>query len=181
MTQNYAGLDYSFGKANFNPETGIHFGVISQNSIMPEAMEDVEYDYGKPTCGKCGGSAIESGELPAEFEDAEWNEGKDYACVTCKRCFWSDTAFPDMAIGWSYGKDGYNLTDCLTNDVFVLDSPFYTRAQYCSPCVPGAGNLDNPCEDGPKTYCLGHDWFEGGKAPYQVFKVADDTEVVEQV
>lgn len=32
-------------------------------------------------------------------------------------------------------------------------------------------------EDGVKTYALGSDWFEDGKAPYRVFKVEDDTEV----
>jgi hypothetical protein len=53
----------------------------------------------------------------------------------------------------------------------VTDSPFYTFAQFCSPCVPGAGNLDNAMDEGVKTYCLGHDWFESGKAPYPVYSV----------
>jgi hypothetical protein len=55
----------------------------------------------------------------------------------------------------------------------VVKSPFYTYAQFCSPCVPGAGNLDNPMAEGVKTYCLGHDWFEGGVAPYPVWRVDD--------
>lgn len=45
-----------------------------------------------------------------------------------------------------------------------------TFAQFCSPCVPGAG--DSPLADGVKTYCLGHGWFEDGKAPYAVYSVA---------
>lgn len=49
---------------------------------------------------------------------------------------------------------------------------------YRSKLTPGAGNLDNPRNDGPKTYCLGHDWFEDGKAPYPVYLVADDVEVM---
>lgn len=36
------------------------------------------------------------------------------------------------------------MTDCLDNDAFIIKSPYYTYAQFCSPCVPGAGNLDNP-------------------------------------
>lgn len=54
----------------------------------------------------------------------------------------------------------------------------WTFAQFCSPCVPGAGSLDNPVEDGAKTYCLDHDWFDGGVAPYPVFRVADDKQMV---
>jgi hypothetical protein len=54
----------------------------------------------------------------------------------------------------------------------VLKSPYYTYANYCSPCVPGAGNLDDIVEGEVKTYCFGHDWFEEEKAPYPVYSVA---------
>lgn len=40
-----------------------------------------------------------------------------------------------------------------------------------APCAPGAGYLSNPCPDGPKTYCFGHDWFENDVAPYPVYRV----------
>ena len=64
---------------------------------------------------------------------------------------------------------GFLAKDCLQNDWVVLESPFITRAQFCSPCVPGAGNLDSPCESGPITLCFGHDWFDHGVgAPYPV-------------
>jgi hypothetical protein len=71
----------------------------------------------------------------------------------------------------------------------LLRSPYYTYAQFCSPCVPGAGNLDAAVDiedtsvlqegiDGVKTYAFGHDWFEDGKAPYVVYRV-DDGSIVE--
>lgn len=172
----YAGIDYSLGRSNVDPANGIHFGVIGQNAIMPEAMDDVEYDYGKPTCWKCDNEAIRSDD--ASIADADWNDGKDYACAACEHCFWSEDAFGDEPIGWIYEQYGYALTQCLDNDIFVLKSRYYTFAQYCSPCVPGAGNLESPCENGPKTYCLGHDWFDGGKAPYTVYSVEDDSIVM---
>lgn len=180
MATTYAGLDYSLGRSNFNSETGIHFGVIAMNSINLDCTEDFEYDYGKPSCPKCGTEVKASDEVSDEDEDGnslEWHNGKDFACVDCQECFWSDRCFGDEAIGWSYQGDGYKLADCLNNDIFVLASEYYTLAQYCSPCVPGAGNLDSPCDEGVKTYCLGHDWFEDGHAPYHVFRVADDSEV----
>jgi hypothetical protein len=168
MTTN-KGIDYSLGSSNFNPITGIHFGVISQNSINLDYTSDFEQEYGNPFCPKCGAENIPPSEDSA---DEDWNDGKDYACVNCEECFWSDQCTPDESIGWNYTRDGYKLTDCLDNDIFVLESPFYTFTQFCSPCVPGAGNLDTPVEDGAKTYCLGHDWFEDGSAPYPVYDVA---------
>jgi|LakMenEpi03Aug12_release.lakeMendotaPanAssembly.Ray.scaffolds.fasta_scaffold00471_60 hypothetical protein len=47
---------------------------------------------------------------------------------------------------WLWEKDGYTLSNCLQSDVFVGKSPYFTYAQFCSPCVPGAGNLDNSYE-----------------------------------
>jgi hypothetical protein len=101
----------------------------------------------------------------------------DYACESCEYVFDSCQAFGEEPQGWNYSGDGYELTDCLDSDIFVLKSPYYTFAPFCSPCVPGAGDLDNAMDDGVKSYCLGHDWFEGGKAPYKVFSVETGQEV----
>lgn len=63
---------------------------------------------------------------------------------------------------------------------FILKSPYYTYAQFCSPCAPGAGYLPSPLKDRPagnKTYCLGHDWFEDGTAPYRVYSVKTNKEM----
>jgi hypothetical protein len=59
-------------------------------------------------------------------------------------------------------------------DIFITRSPYYTFAQFCSPCAPGACHLGNPLtEPNPnnKCYCFGHDWFEDGRAPYTVYDV----------
>lgn len=165
----YPGIDYSLGRSNRNRETGIHYGVINQNSVNLDMWSEAEADYGDPHCPKCGNEIIASDD--DSITNADWNDGKDYACKDCEECHWSEVCFPDEALGHSYESDGYKLTDCLDYDIFVLESPYYTFAQYCSPCVPGAGNLDTPCEDGPKTYALGHEWFDSGIAPYPVYSV----------
>jgi hypothetical protein len=169
----YTGIDYGLGRSNIDSENGIRYGVISQNSVLQAWADSAEPDYGEPTCGQCGNPAIEACDAPEE----EWNEGQDYACLTCKRVFWSDEAFGDEPLGYSYEADGYKLTDCLDNDIFVLKSPYFTYAQFCSPCVPGAGNLDTTGPEGIKTYCLGHDWFDDSKAPYPVYSVETGEEV----
>lgn len=204
----YSGIDYGMGLANVDTKTGIRYGVISQHSLsdwINDVISDGAY-YGEPTCGKCGDSdhTHESSAVNGRFACTECAEladdgaetcadcgqalmqidsDKDYHCTKCAESFWSDFAFSEEMVGWSHEDDGYKLTDCLQNDVFVILSPYYTYAQFCSPCVPGAGNLDSPIEntfeaDLPKVYCLGHDWFESGKAPYRVFRVSDGSEVL---
>lgn len=166
-----AGIDYGMGRTNINVETGIRFGVISQHTVLQAWCDSAVADYGEATCGKCGNAAIESSAAPDDIDSAEWFSGKDYYCAHCEWCFWSDEAFGEEPIGFSFEEDGYKLTNCLDSDIMILESPFFTHARFCSPCVPGAGNLDCADENGVKTYCLGHDWFEDGKAPYPVYSV----------
>jgi hypothetical protein len=42
--------------------------------------------------------------------------------------------------------------------MFILNSPHAGHYAECSPCVPGAGDLDNPDPDGPLTYDVPADW-----------------------
>jgi len=75
--------------------------------------------------------------------------------------------------------DGEYLAEsCLNHDVILIKSPYFTYCKFCSPCVPGAGNLDSPSNftedgttDGVATYCFGHDWFDSGVAPYRVYSL----------
>ena len=157
----YAGIDYSLGRSNRN-ESGFCFGVISQNSVASWIFDYQEFDFGTPqeaiACPECG----------KEYTAKAW--GETISCE-CGESFDADLRDFAEPVGWSAEFDGYRLCDCLQNDIFVLQSPYFTHAQFCSRCVPGAGNLDSPCESGPKTLCLGHDFFESGVAPYPVFSV----------
>lgn len=141
-----AGIDYSLGRANFDPENGVHYGVISQHFLMPEALGDIEPVY--LDCKDC--------------DDRR-------KCPLRKRGDYCDAE----PIGLEYIDDEYYIVDCLDSDLMILKSPYVTRAQFCSPCVPGAGNLDYPDPGGPLTYCLGPDWFEDSRAPYDYQTVQD--------
>ncbi len=187
----HQGIDYgSYAGSNRNKDTGIRYGVISEHSLS-EYIYDVicdGADYGPPTCPKCQRQADAPSAFGETFKDGrpddytdEPYECDDYVCVECKHFFGSESAFNEEMIGWSHEADGYKLTDCLSTDVFVIESPYYTYAQFCSPCVPGACSLDSPSLlDDTKCYALGHEWFEDGKAPYRIFKVSDDSEVFPQ-
>lgn len=193
----YPGIDYGRGQANIDHETGIRYGVIRLRSLREYAIEDFEPDYGKPHCPKCGNEAETipshmesdpSGEgkwvsvvqdIPEEME--EWENGGtfgEYACRRCEYLFDGEEAFGDSPVCHTLDDDGYQATLNEYNDVFLTKSPFFTYAQFCSPCAPGAGHLDNPCPTGPRTYCFGHDWFDGGRAPYPVYSVETGEEVL---
>lgn len=175
-----AGIDYGLiGQTNRDPKTGIHYGCISQHAVTQAWADSAEPDYGVPTCPKCGNAAVASNDLPEASENWDIARGacSDWGCLRCEYIFDASDACGDEPLGWSYESEGYQLTDCLDSDIMVLASPYYTHARFCSPCVPGAGNLDSYDPAGVKTYCLGHDWFEEGKAPYPVYSVKTGEEI----
>lgn len=177
MTQG-PGIDYSGSTSvNRNVETGIRYGVIAQNTVGQAWYDSAEPDYGEPTCPDCGNAAVEFSAFESEIGNAaaDFDHGRgcsDFVCESCRTVFDSCEAYGEEALDWSYEDEGYTLGTCLDTNVFVFDAPFYTLAPFCSPCVLGAGDLDNAREGGVKTYCLGHDWFDDGKAPYPVYSVA---------
>lgn len=178
----YAGIDYGLGRTNIDHAAGIRYGVISQHAIGQAWYDQAESDYGEATCPKCGNPAIDVATINADDQE-HMTDGPgcaDWACRDCAYIFDAAEAFPEEALGQSFEDSEYYLESCLDSDVMIIKSPYYTRAQFCSPCVPGAGNLETPCETGPKTYCLGHDWFDDGKAPYPVYRVSDDSIVSPQ-
>lgn len=181
---NYPGIDYGGGFSNVDRETGIRYGIIPINALEEWSYDSFEPDYGDPCCPKCGNEVEEpekvAKELEAQGRDPEemydWdhcNKGscEDYVCENCKYFIDSSEAFGDEPCSWTLDEDGYKGFIDEYNDVWILKSPYYTHAQFCSPCAPGAGHLGNPCENGPKVYCLGAEWFEGEKNPYPIYNV----------
>lgn len=181
------GIDWSgIGTgANRDPEApGYRYGVISQHSLDQDALQelwtsvhstDVSFEYwlnelknnlkgvlGDYVYGKDRLEEIVSGIID------------DY-CLT-------DHYEGDGDSSFSYNDGRYIVENCLITDITVLKSPYYTYAKFCSPCVPGACNLDSPLEDFDdakhcRAYCFGPEWFEGAEAPYPVFEVATGAQV----
>lgn len=141
---------------NIDTKTGIHYGVISYNSIMPEALDDI-YTQG---------------------ENLSYNEALEEARKEHVLCG-KDEDFDEQSFAddyqeendcYLYEKDGYILQTSSLG-LYVIKSPFITYCAPCSPCCPNAGDLDHAGHDEVlKTYCLGKDWFEG-EAPYIIEKI----------
>lgn len=188
-TTTYPGINYAGSRdvtTNCDSLTGIRYGVISYNSVMGEALDDIMTHGRDMAWEKALAEAVKEAKAKAEQAGDDPEEVNE------------DDVSDDLGANWEsslgnylYESDGYKLTGCLDNDLFVMASPYFTYAQFCSPCVPGAGNLDcpyappsegepfEPANAGfPTVFALGHDWFEGGKAPYHLWSVADGKEVL---
>lgn len=193
------GIDYGRGQTNIDPDNGIRYGVIPQSDVLQEWADSSEADYGPPSCPKCGNEVVNlyGDDVPDTIPDLDdgpedWeDDGRDYACEQCKYSFDSQDAFGEEPLGF-YMDDGEYFAsqggdDC---DIFIEKSPYFTYAQFCSPCAPGACYLRQPVDkNGPKAYCFAPDWFDywaedgtepageycGEKTtcPYPVYRVSD--------
>lgn len=156
VNMGYIGIDYGMGKSNINLETGIRYGVIPMHAtfncgdFMEAVWADIDHE-----------------------DDCETmlDELKNSDLCTC-----GANDAESVILGYRYDCEGYHLSqNGEDGDIFVLESPYYTLACFCSPCAPGAGYLLNYHPEAPKAYCLGHDFFEGDKAPYPVYRVSDNS------
>lgn len=175
MNKTYSGLDYGHGQTNVDKENGIRYGVISANT--PFNCSEEFYEHAEDLSYK---AAVEEQKAKIKAFLSDELYVRDRLIDSMVSDVWDavEQYFNDNYDTCDnpsrrYEKDGYIIETCLDNDLIVIKSPYYTHAQFCSPCVPGAGNLDSPCVDGPKTYCLGPDWFEDATAPYPVYTVGD--------
>lgn len=157
------GIDYGLGKTNID-KNGIRYGVISQNSVLQAWCDDSEPYYGNPEkeCPEC----------KTLNKVTKW--GDEIECE-CGEIYTIVGDFDDP-ICFFYDKEGTMAETCLDTDIIITKSPYFTFGQFCSPCVPGAINLNNYMENGEKAYCFGSDWFEG-EPPYKIFSVETGLEI----
>jgi len=162
----YYGIDYGVGQTNINHKTGIRNGVIPQNDIFQNWADSTEPEYGDPICPKCGNPAkgIDDEEVPdlSDCPDGWLREGDEFVCLDCMYAFDSDQAYGDEPIAWGLDNGEYQAHQGGDDsDIFITESPYFTHAQFCSPCAPGACYLRNPVDDnGPRAYCFAPDWFD---------------------
>jgi len=160
---------------NYDEETGIRYGIISPHSISGFALDDVYsngidpiYEAGKTELLKDIEAFCEDHNI--SFEDIDTDSFIDaysngYGECGDGQCDYSDNDYTLHVSGDNFG-------------IYVIKSPYYTFCRGCSPCAPGAGDLDNPSDDGEKTYCLDKSWFDDEKVPYRVYRVDTDEEII---
>lgn len=147
-------IDYGHGITNIDPETKIRYGIISMNAVCQAWSDCSEPLY---SCKDC---EIEQGSDECSNADCEPSS-------------------------WYINEDGYEAHSCFDGtEIIITKSLYFTGGIFCSPCAPGAINLDEACHERHMGhwddigYCFGHDWFDDGKAPYRVYSVATGKEIL---
>lgn len=171
---------------NFDEKTGIRYGVISPHSISSFALDDIYNNGTDPHYEYCKQEIIN--DLKQFCED----HNIDYDRIDPDQFVDAGLENYDNQDGqMDYSDKDYDLHISGDNfGIFVMRSPYYTFCRGCSPCAPGAGDLDNPVDKNQefpemgKTLCLGPEWFDEEKdqysrnMPYKCYRVSDDTEVI---
>ena len=180
---------------NYDEKTGIRYGVISPHFISSWSLNDI-YDQGTDPIYESGKNDILN-DIKALCEDYNL----DYERINTDSFIdeYSDNYQGNDSGIMDYSDKEYDLHVSGDNfGIFVMRSPYYTYCNQCSPCAPGAGNLDSPVDKEDydkkphgvfmygteKAYCLGPEWFDqdndqySRKIPYRVFRVDNDQEVI---
>lgn len=132
---------------NYDEKTGVFYGVISQNSVMPEAADefyqlgrDLSFEEWRKEIKQAIAALIKDHNLGYYTEAMTKDLIEEISDVLEDRI--NDTYENDDP-RLLYEECGYLIEKCLVNDFIVIKSPFVTWAPPCSPCVPAAGNLDD--------------------------------------
>jgi hypothetical protein len=169
------GIDWSDGSLNVDHQTGIHYGVIPAADVGQVWWDNVEPVYGPPTCPRCGSENLVPYDLTAGRESLRPEEDN----MRCRRCgiiSLQECCAPEDPIAWVFQGEQYVLHQSQGSpDIFVLRSPYLTFGRYCSPCAPGAVYLKDYHRFGAPAFCLDPSWFDGGVAPYGVWRIDDHT------
>jgi hypothetical protein len=154
---------------NYNEKTGIPYGVLSGNNC-PELLDDImssgdsltyaawkqelaekikgaiasAIDDYTTRAAQIAADSLDYGEIVDSLLDG--GLGEDYQQEEEEFEYSYDTpqGKVKLLMGWLGGAPL----------VWVCESPYYANCKGCSPCVPGAGDLDSPCENGLECYCL---------------------------
>ena len=144
----YIGIDYGNGLTNIDNDTGIRYGVVRINNLSTWVWDELEPQY-HPSCPYCG----------SDIADDDY-DSMGFICPHCEHDVTESDLWEDSPDCYSY--DGDDWKGFTTHDncyLFVTWSKTVTECQYCSPCYPGAGNIDTPIAGGVKTYGLPDEYF----------------------
>lgn len=140
---------------NRNPRTGIRYGYISANSLDPEIVHELQMR----------GTDVHWEEYKKELHQAFVNGLSDYLSTrTIDVAYEAALEEHDFQQDEPVHKGEYQGVQYRTSwlggalHVWVFYSDQTGLYQECSPCVPGAGNLDQPDENGVMTYSVPDDW-----------------------
>lgn len=176
---------------NFDEKTGIRYGVISPHAVNQDALNDI-YDRGTDPYCESGKEELTSA-ITKTLNGYGFSVGQIDEVLSSVIDIYNESYEPDGSGIMDYSDEEYDLHVSGDNfGIFVMRSPYYTYCRGCSPCAPGAGDLDSPIDPDEheitegyyRALCLGPEWFDqedheySRKIPYRVFRVDNDQEVI---
>lgn len=137
---------------NINPETGIAYGYIAARSLDPELVEELLNTHGENLSEAEALEAEKNRWIELEGHLHNFNEDK-----FCDNMQIEEPTIKGECDGVKYMSSW--LGGAL--NFFIFSSPTTGSYWACNPCVPGAGNLDQPggsvvCYDVPRDW-MRHD------------------------
>lgn len=151
---------------NVNPRTGIRYDVIDANDV-PELLDTIIHDSTNVTVDEWYDQVLDevidaigdtlddytpqayrlAGEIREEVDDLIHDTlMEDSPNEECNYEYEFETPHGRLRLelGWLGGAPL----------IWVLKSPWIAPCRECSPCVPGAGDLNTPDPNGFEAYCL---------------------------
>lgn len=139
---------------NVNPDTGIHYGIISIDSLYPEWWAEVAWNGTDVSYRE---AFLEAFPELAALKDADWPPGAESDVAEWNDDWWTDEPVYEGTTNGVKWRVTYLGGAAL---LWIFESPHVTRARTCSPCVPNAGDLNNlDPKHGVKTYTVPEDWL----------------------
>ena len=142
---------------NANPTTGIRYGYISANSLRPEVLyellygrqaTDLSYENFKTEVYAAMRAGLDDW-LSVRAIDAAFDAAIEEAEFNCDEPI-HEGEYEGVRYRTSWLGGALN--------VWIFESPETGHYAECSPCVPGAGNLDYPDLDGVVCYDVPKEW-----------------------
>lgn len=133
---------------NFNSETGLPYGVVQGNNLQPDLLDELYFK----ALDICEENLLEEERITraenGQCDDVDWQDEFLEGCT-----------IDEPSASFEY--DGIHLQYSWLGGapiVFSFNGPVQKVQSYCSPCVPGAADLDSgegeiECHGFPK------DWY----------------------
>ena len=149
--------------SNVNEETGIRFGIISANSLNQDVFMDIVYsgrdvhwDEFVDEVKKETRAKWEAGELANCEDETDLEDIIEDLITNQADNFYDDEPVIEFTAGGVSGRTTWLGGEQM---LWVFESPHTTKRSLCSPCVPGAVDLDSgEYEEGYEGYDVPPGW-----------------------
>lgn len=144
---------------NINPNTGIAYGCISAQSLDNDLVHDLMFgpqandlSYDPALDEYMEKQKADWMEIEGSLDNFPYDEFEEYFEHTYEGC--DEPIIEGEINGVKYRT--FWLGGAL--HFWIFESPHIGLFQPCSPCVPGAADLDNPSNNGIKGYDVPDSW-----------------------